>query len=89
MRKLLFALLIATLFTACGAAYNTQLKQVELGMTRDQIVTLMGDKYVTKETKKVGASQSETIEYKDRYKYHWLFRFENDKLVEWWKEQEK
>ena len=81
-------MLVALFFTACGAAYNSQLKQVELGMTRQQIVTLMGDKYTSKDVQRVGSNQYETLEYKDRYKYHWLFTFENNELIKWWKERE-
>ncbi len=33
MKKLILALFMAVALTACGTAYNTQLKQVELGMT--------------------------------------------------------
>lgn len=88
MKKLLFVIFITLFFVACGAVYNSQLKQVELGMTRQEIVNLMGDKYESKDVQRVGANQYETLEYKDRYKYHWLFTFENNELIKWWKERE-
>lgn len=92
MKKIILLALMITLslmaLNSCGTAYNTQLKQVELGMSRDQIVTLMGDKYQTTGVQNYGKENVETLEYVDRYKYHWLFEFKNDRLVKWWKEEE-
>lgn len=84
MKKLLFTFLIAVTLTACGTAYNSQLKQVQLGMTSDQIIALMGEKYNVVDQRNNG----ETLEYVDRYKNHWYFQFQNDRLVKWHKETE-
>ncbi len=80
MKKLILIAFVAFL-TSCGSAYNTQLKQVELGMTQEQIVTLMGDKYTS--------PSANTLEYKDKYKNHWFFQFQDNKLVKWYKETEE
>jgi len=80
MKKFFFSLLLAATLTACGSAYNSALKQIELGMTQQEVVNLMGDKY-----NNVG---NNTIEYVDRYKNHWYFQFENGQLVRWYKETE-
>lgn len=88
MKKLILAVFLAVLFTACGAVYNTQLKQVELGMTRQDIVYLMGDKYATSGTKTIQGKTYEVLEYKDKYKNHFFFEFENNKLYKWYKEKE-
>lgn len=85
MRKLFFALFAAILLTACGTAYNTQLKQVQLGMTPDQIVSLMGDKYNVIDQQDY---DNQTLEYVDRYKNHWFFQFVDGKLYKWYKEKE-
>ena len=85
MKKLLFTLFIAVALTACGTAYNTQLKQVELGMTQEQIVSLMGDKYTIVEQRDYN---NQTIEYVDRYKNHWYFLFVDGRLYKWHKETE-
>lgn len=85
MRKLLFALFVAVALTACGTAYNTQLKQVELGMTQEQIVSLMGDKYTVVDQKDYN---NQTIEYVDRYKNHWYFQFVDNRLYKWYKQTE-
>ncbi|MBB4035824.1 hypothetical protein GGR21_001719 [Dysgonomonas hofstadii] len=85
MKKLILALFMAVALTACGTAYNTQLKQVELGMTTNQIVTLMGDKYNVVEYKD---DANQTLEYVDKYKYHWFFEFVDGHLYKWYKEKE-
>lgn len=86
MKKLLFTLFMAAMLTACGTAYNTQLKQVQLGMTPDEIVTLMGDKYNVVSQKDYG---NQTLEYVDKFKNHWLFQFVDGRLYKWYKETEK
>lgn len=86
MKKLFIALFIAVTLAACGSAYNTQLKQVELGMTQNEIVSLMGDKYNVIDQKNNG---DQTIEYVDRYKNHWFFVFVNGQLNKWYKETEQ
>lgn len=85
MKKLLFTLFMAAMLTACGTAYNNQLKQVQLGMTPDQIVALMGDKYNVVSQKDYN---NQTLEYVDRYKNHWMFQFVDGKLYKWHKETE-
>lgn len=73
------------MLTACGTAYNTQLKQVQLGMTPQQIVTLMGDKYTVVEQKD---NNNQTIMYKDKFKNEWYFQFVDGSLYKWYKEKE-
>ena len=85
MKKLFFALFFAVMLTACGTAYNTQLKQVELGMTQQQIVSLMGDKYTVVDQRDYN---NQTIEYVDKFKNHWLFQFVDGHLYKWYKETE-
>lgn len=73
------------MLTACGTAYNNQLKQIQLGMTPEQVVNLMGDKY------NVVSQQdydNQTLEYVDRYKNHWFFQFVDGHLYKWYKEKE-
>lgn len=83
MKKLLFTLLIATVLTACGSAYNSSLKQIQLGMTQEQVISLMGNKYEIVEQRD---PLNQTIEYKDRYKNHWFFVFVDGYLNKWYKE---
>lgn len=85
MKKILLTLFLAITLASCGTAYNNQLKQVELGMTQEQIVSLMGDKYTIVDQKDYN---NQTIEYIDRYKNHWYFQFVDGHLYKWFKETE-
>lgn len=80
MKKLLIIAFAAISLAACGTAYNTQLKQIELGMTDQDVVALMGNKYEMVD--------NNTIKYVDRYKNHWFFEFKDGRLVKWYKETE-
>lgn len=85
MKKLLFTVFLAVALSACGTAYNSALKQIELGMTKEQVVGLMGDKYTVVQSTNAG---NDTITYKDKFKNHWFFVFDNGQLVKWYKETE-
>ncbi|NDV77748.1 hypothetical protein [Dysgonomonas sp. 511] len=85
MKKLLLTLIMAAALTACGTAYNNQLKQVQLGMTPEQIVNLMGEKYNVVSQQDYN---NQTLEYVDRYKNHWFFQFVDGRLYKWHKETE-
>lgn len=86
MKKIFFACLVAFTLSACGPVYNTQLKQVKLGMTQREIVSLMGDKYSVVNQRSNG---DQTLEYVDKFKNHWYFVFVNGQLNKWYKETEK
>lgn len=91
MKKLVFALLFTVVTTACGSlkVYNDALKQIELGMTRNEVVSLMGDKYTTTGPKVIQGKTYEVLEYKDMYKNHFFFEFADDYLYKWYKETEQ
>ena len=89
MKKILFVALMSILLAACSSkVYNSQLKEVQLGMSKTQVEMLMGDKYVEHPAEDSMTGYYEKREYKDRYKNHWFFIFQDDKLVKWYKEKE-
>lgn len=90
MKKVLFVVFIATILAACGSfkAYNSALKQIELGMTKEQVVSLMGNDYQSTGKVYENNKEYETIEYKDMYKNHWFFEFADNSLYKWYKEVE-
>ncbi len=45
----------------------------------------MGDKYNVVEYKD---DANQTLEYVDKYKYHWFFEFVDGHLYKWYKEKE-
>jgi len=95
MKKLIILSLIACLFAACSSYSNmtkakNNVKKVELGMTKKEVISTMGKVYEV-----VGASTTrdgmrvETLKYEggdattlliDRY---YFFTFEDGVLVEW------
>ncbi|MFT3994043.1 MAG: lipoprotein [Dysgonomonas sp.] len=86
MKKVLFTLLMVVVLAACSSKiYNNALKQIELGMSPNEVTALMGDQYNVVSQR----GSSETLEYVDRFKNHWFFVFENNSLVKWYKEVEK
>lgn len=90
MKKVLLALFAMVLLSACGGfkTYNSALKQIELGMTKEQVVSLMGQNYQTSGKTYENNKEYETIEYKDMYKFHWIFEFVDNSLYKWYKETE-
>lgn len=90
MKKAISAILLIMLLTACGSmkTYNKALNQIELGMTKEQVVGLMGNDYSTTGVQNSGGKEVETLEYKDMFKFHWFFTFVDGHLNKWWKETE-
>lgn len=90
MRRITWVLFITIFLAACGSfkVYNKALKQIELGMTRQEVVSLMGDNYSTTGPRLVDDKELETLEYKDMYKNHFFFEFVDNHLYRWYKETE-
>ncbi len=91
MKKLIFTIVCAFALVACGGmkVYNNGLKELEarsdkgLGMSKEEVVALMGDKFTTSGQQQSTGTTFETIEYQDMYKNKFIFNFENNKLVKW------
>lgn len=90
MKKFAFIAIVVMIVTACGSmkVYNKGLQQIELGMTKEQVVSVMDEDYKSYGKEYENGNQYETIEYKDMYKNHFFFQFENNKLYKWYKETE-
>lgn len=89
MKKLIIAFIITAIMSACsGKVYNSALKQIQLGMTTEQVIGLMGEDYSTTGQHNSWGRVFESLQYVDRYKYHWIFNFEDNKLMKWYKEVE-
>ncbi len=91
MKRVIFVMFLAIALAACGSfkVYNDALKQIELGMTKQEVVSLMGDKYTTSGTRYIEGKEYEVLEYKDMYKNHFFFEFADNKLYKWYKETEE
>lgn len=82
MKKFLFLLVLSISLLSCGTAYNSALKQIQLGMTQTDVVSLMGDNYNVVEYRN---DRNQTIQYRDRYKNNWYFEFYDGRLYKWYK----
>lgn len=88
MKKIIFALFITTILAACSTPkiYNDALKQIELGMTQEQVISLMGKEYTVVDQQYVNNQDEVTLKYVDYFKNQWYFMFVNNSLVKWYKE---
>jgi len=84
-RFLLFLFSLALFFTVAGcASMSTKTQRLQLGMTKDQVVNLMGRKHTT-----VGARESsdarrtEVLRYTDDQSGELLLYFRDGRLVQW------
>lgn len=91
MRKiLLFVLLITFLLPSCGVYQkalidgNNNVAKVELGMTKSEVLSLMGDAYRFSGLKKNEAGNLvEYIWYPATANSIYFFTFKDAKLIEW------
>lgn len=86
MKKLIFALFITTILTACSSKiYNSALQKIELGMTQEQVIDLMGNDYTVTNEQIVNNQEQVTLRYIDYFKNQWYFNFLDNRLVKWYK----
>lgn len=93
MKNAILMLFVVFTLSACGSikdAWNadSNIKKVELGMTKRQVVDIMGTSYDA-----IGARRSyrgravESIGYAITQTDMYIFNFEDGKLVEWYKDK--
>ena len=89
IKYVLLAGLSVYLFTSCGAtlsnalAADSNIQKLELGMTKQEIVSIMGDTYKRLEVKQTSEGYRETLGYLDFQDGIYRFRLLNNKLQEW------
>ncbi len=84
MKKILIILLyVFVLYSCATTALNKSVKKVELGMTKKEIVKIMGKTYNSSGAVKTPEGNLETIKYTDTTTSGYTFHFLNDKLVKW------
>ncbi len=90
MKKIIFALFITTILAACSTPkiYNDALMKIELGMTQEQVTSLMGKDYTVVNQQYINNQDEVTLRYVDYFKNQWFFVFINNSLVKWYKETE-
>jgi hypothetical protein len=93
MRKFLLLLLFpaAVLLTSCAAMGNQMtaarnMTRIELGMTKRDVVKIMGDTYQVIGSRATREGTEESIGYLDNHNDIYILTFLNGKLVEYHKE---
>ena len=88
MKKILLYLFTMLLLSACVSSVrmtSSKMNQLELGMTKEQVITILGDGYTIAEKRVEAGNQIEVLSYRDFYKddEFYMFLFTNDKLEKW------
>jgi len=81
----LFILFCTVALCSCGVwSLDSKVKQLRLGMSKQEVVNVLGTSYTHLEAIAVTEGDLETIAYSDNlYGNSYTIRFLNDKLVEW------
>lgn len=84
--------LFTCLISSCATNYivwnaHRKIKNVEIGMTKDQVIQIMGEKYmITSSSKDEQGNRIEVLGYKSDTYEEYKLKFINDKLIEWERE---
>lgn len=93
MKKLIYLLLIAFTMTACGALkIEGKMKNVELGMTKQKVISILGNNYEAAGARQTHDGNIEMIRYwsitmDSTTQEYYVLSFRNGSLVEWFKEK--
>lgn len=91
MKRYLLYFLTAMLLTSCSSVANmtgSKMNELELGMTKEQVISILGKGYTVSEKRIEDGTQIEVLSYRDFYKddEFYLFQFKNEKLEKWHRE---
>jgi len=86
MKKLLFILFASIIFASCATFYGPNLnelsKRLELGMSRQESVSIMGKDYFIESSSQTPDGKVEILHFRSAYYQEYLLYFLNDELVE-------
>ncbi|MBN7810950.1 DUF3192 domain-containing protein [Algoriphagus sp. H41] len=93
MKHLFPALLLIAVFAACSPAMLSRMNaksmsQLELGMSKQQLIEVLGNYYTISEKRMQGEDEIEVLSYRN-YPYEdeiYQFVFVNKSLIEWHRE---
>lgn len=91
MKRLLLYILTLILMTACSSVVSmsgTRMNDLELGMTKEEVTKILGDKYTIAEKRIERGFLVEILSYRDFYKddEFYLFEFKDNRLEKWHRE---
>lgn len=93
MKKLIYLLMMTVALTACGSLQiEKKMRDVELGMTKRQVVSILGNNYESAGARQTQDGDIETIRYSsltltEKVDQYFILSFKDGKLVEWFKEK--
>lgn len=91
MKKIILALIIVFALSSCGSTKDamnlgSNLKKVEVGMTKKEVISVLGKSYSPKGGVQTPNGVVDIISYEDINGQKYSFHFLEGELVEWYKE---
>ena len=90
MRKILLCFFLVALLASCSMTRitGTKMDKLELGMSKDQVINILGNGYNIAEKRSENGTEVEVLSYKDHYNQNefYMFVFSNKKLEKWYRE---
>ncbi|GAB2703471.1 hypothetical protein GCM10027037_31610 [Mucilaginibacter koreensis] len=87
LKKIFFITLLTAVLTSCStytSMLHANVKKVELGMAKAQVISIMGDTYrLSGLSQNINGVKKEAIWYPATQQSIFYFTFEGDKLIEW------
>lgn len=85
MKKHLFYFFMMLILSACSSLISSsKMDKLELGMSKEQVTTILGKRYTIAEKRIENGNQIEILSYRD-YDEFYMFLFMNDKLEKWYR----
>jgi len=92
-KSLILIPFIVCLLSACVSnnivwSTNKNIKKVQLGMTKDEVIQILGEKYmITSASEDNQGNHIEVLGYKSDSDEEYKLKFVNNKLIEWDRER--
>ncbi|WP_430972829.1 hypothetical protein [Sunxiuqinia rutila] len=91
MKNYLLGFLLLFFLIGCSSMVNmtsANMDQLELGMSKDQVTTILGKGYTIAEKRMAGEVVIEVLSYRDFYEddEFYMFLFEDNQLKRWYRE---
>ncbi len=93
IRLIILLFIVSTLFTSCISLASLiespgeKMNKLELGMSKQQVIAILDSYYTIAEKRQDNDITTEVLSYRFNYTDEiYLFIFENNKLVEWYRE---
>jgi len=84
MRHLFVIIAVVLILTSCGSAqiFDSRVKKLELGMTKKEVISIMGGSYDVLAASQVPEGNLEVLRYFSSLSYSYIVHLLNNELVE-------